>query len=205
MNFCQIDSTGLVKLLSGLPTTLLFILLLIIFITPIVLNVIRIIQNKSSKTEARTTNSLLYEMIELQGRMIEFQENKIRDILSIDGMKKVIQRFYEHSQQDIQGLMADIYIKNNINDPNRKEIIKHKIKSCVNNAYNRDIADLNGLRYRNKRLNEYMQNNIDPDVLIQKIIDNLFLRKFDSEDMHKYIASCFEKYITDTHKHYENT
>jgi hypothetical protein len=197
MLICQIDSAGLVKLLSGLPSGLLFVLLLILFITPVILSVVRIIQNKNTKTEARTTNSLLL-------RLIEYQENKIRDILSVDGMKKVIQRFYEHSQQDIQGLLADIYIKNNIHDPNRKEIIQHKIKSCVNNAYNRDVADLNGLRHRNKRLNEYMQANINPDILIQKIIDNLFVKKFDSEDMHKYIASCFEKYITDTHKYYEN-
>lgn len=161
-------------------------------------------RNNANTVAIKETNDLLEEIRDLYA-------DKIRNILSLLGVQKTIERYYLLSCGIIKSTMIDIYTENHIYDPGRKKIIEDNIRSTIKNLYESDSSTLNIYRYKSKRLNAYMLGkdekgniNIDHNILSDAIILRLFEDKLKLDDMKKYIDACFKMFITNTVEYFES-
>lgn len=195
----QLDDNT-IKIMKALSGNQIFVILLV---TIIILNagaIVRFIQEfQNKKTSDRTNNDILSAL----NMLVELGQGKVYNIVNLQGANGIIDRYYSLSKLEIQGLLADIYVKNNIHNPERKIEITDNLNMTIKNLYKRDMGALVLFRYKTKRLSEYMDSSIQPQILIDGITERLFTRGVKSADMMNYIENCFDKYISETQKYYE--
>lgn len=214
----EVQTSDFAEILKSLPHWMIFIVIMTVVAISPTLNIIRLVVDRIDKKKTRRIKAseslqleLLYErllksndeMIKYLSLILDVQQGQVKNICNLQGLNGIIEAYYERSMLQIQSLLAKIYIDNHIYDPGRKEVISEDLTNNIKNLYRRDIGELVLLRYKNRKLSDYMKANIDPNILIEGIIDRMFNKGFGSKDMHAYIENCFNKYITETEKHYE--
>ena len=202
------------KLAEKLPNWMIFIVIILLILTPIITHIISII--KTNKSSSKTTSSIDKMLLYQEGQskrldiLIDVLYEKYANNLTLETAKHIINMAYINLAYNIiEHVTIKIIDDRNYNNQGFTiNKFKEETRVFIVNKYYETIMILNKMRCKGIALNLYLSNKINPNDVINEIFELLA----ENKDMAKFelnscqterIKSTFQTYINKTNSYLE--